>query len=143
VTLKIYFAGSICGGRGDADFYAHLIDHLNGLGIVLTEHVGHDNVIEEERGLSDTTIHDRDMAWLLDSDVVVADVTIPSLGVGYEIGRAIEHGKPVLCLYRPQAEKRLSAMLKGSGDVVNVEYDTLDEAKSAITRFMKENDPSR
>jgi len=31
---------------------------------------------------------------------VVAEVTIPSLGVGYEIGRAVALGKRVLCLYR-------------------------------------------
>ena len=38
--------------------------------------------------------------------VIVAEVTQPSLGVGYEIGRAYAMNKPILCLYRPQPEKR-------------------------------------
>ena len=37
--------------------------------------------------------------------VIVAEVTQPSLGVGYEIGRAYAMNKPILCLYRPQPEK--------------------------------------
>ena len=37
--------------------------------------------------------------------VIVAEVTQPSLGVGYEIGRAYAMKKPILCLYRPQPEK--------------------------------------
>ena len=37
---------------------------------------------------------------------IVAEVTQPSLGVGYEIGRAVAMGKRILCLYRPQPDKR-------------------------------------
>ena len=37
---------------------------------------------------------------------VVAEVTQPSLGVGYEIGRAVAMGgKSILCLYRTQENK--------------------------------------
>ena len=38
--------------------------------------------------------------------VLVAEVTMPSLGVGYEIGRAVAMDKNILCLYRYQPEKR-------------------------------------
>ena len=37
---------------------------------------------------------------------IVAEVTQPSLGVGYEIGRAVAMDKKILCLYRPQDGKR-------------------------------------
>ena len=37
--------------------------------------------------------------------VIVAEVTQPSLGVGYEIGRAFDMNKPILCIYRPQQGK--------------------------------------
>ena len=71
---------------------------LKHYGQVLTEHLGNDQEIEsKDRILTDVQIHDRDMEWIRESDLVVAEVTIPSLGVGYEIGRAIELGKPVLC----------------------------------------------
>lgn len=41
-----------------------------------------------------------DAPCLLGCPVLVAEVTQPSLGVGYEIGRAVEHQKRVLCLFR-------------------------------------------
>jgi len=45
-------------------------------------------------------------------------VTTPSLGVGYEIGRAVEWGKRVICLYRPSTERRLSGMIAGCGGIL-------------------------
>ena len=41
---------------------------------------------------------------------IVAEVTQPSLGVGYEIGRAVAMGKKILCLYRPQPDKSKESM---------------------------------
>ena len=55
----------------------------------------------------------RDVALLRQCSVVVAEVTVPSLGVGYELGRAVAMGKQVLCLYSPQPDKLLSAMIRG------------------------------
>jgi len=40
------------------------------------------------------------------SAVVVAEVTQASLGVGYEIGRAVAMNKRILCLFRPSPDKR-------------------------------------
>ena len=90
--MKIYFAGSIRGGRDDADLYLQIIDHLRQYGEVLTEHVGDKNLkLLGEDGLTDDYIHKRDLEWVLESDVLVAEVSTASLGVGYEIGRAIEN----------------------------------------------------
>jgi hypothetical protein len=95
--MKIYFCGSIRGGRELAQRYARIIDILAEYGTVLTEHVGSDKVIRaKDRVMSDQDIHDRDMGWIMESDLLVAEVTVPSLGVGYEIGRAIESCKAVL-----------------------------------------------
>ena len=38
---------------------------------------------------------------------VVAEVTQPSLGVGYEVGRAVAMNKKILCIYRPQEGKSM------------------------------------
>jgi len=54
-------------------------------------------------------ILERDMDWLAKSQVVVAEVTQPSLGVGFEIARAITLNKPVLCLFRPSSGQRKNA----------------------------------
>lgn len=137
--MDIFFSGSIRGGRDDADLYATLIDQLNEHGTVLTEHIGEENVEEKEakEGLTDTDIHDQDVEWLQGADVVVAEVTTTSIGVGYEIGRAVEHGTPILCLYRPATEGNLSAMIRGNDAVELVEYDAIDEGIAAINSFLQ------
>ena len=136
--MKIYFAGSIRGGRDDVGLYLQIIEHLKKYGEVLTEHIGDKNLaLLGEDGVKDDHIHNRDLEWFMQSNVVVAEVTTPSLGVGYEIGRAVENQKRVLCLYRPQDGKRLSAMIAGSPDVTNVEYKTLDDAKKIIDDFFE------
>lgn len=136
--MNIYFAGSIRGGRGDAAIYAQLIDHLHAYGDVLTEHVGSPALtVLDDDGLPDDALHEQDVAWLFESDVLVAEVSTPSLGVGYEIGRAVERGIQVLCLYRPRDGRRLSAMIAGCPDVTNVTYRTVDEATATIDQFFR------
>ena len=132
---KIYFCGSITGGRGDAETYRILIEYLKNFGEVLTEHIaGLDEMGEAHAG--DQFIHDRDLEWLESSEVVIAEVTQPSLGVGYELGRAVDLGKSILCLYRPAPGKRLSGMIAGSPGITTVSYETIDQAKSEIERFL-------
>lgn len=136
--MKIYFAGSIRGGRDDADLYLEIIKYLKNFGEVLTEHVG-DNLITSsgESSINDTAIHNRDMDWLISSDIIVAEVTNPSLGVGYEIGRAIEYNKKIICLYRESKGKRLSAMISGSNKIINIKYADFDEFKLLINQYIK------
>ena len=129
---RIYFAGSIRGGRDDAAVYLELVDELARHGEVLTEHVA--TVGEEE--LSDEEIFARDLGWLTSCDVVVAEVTTPSLGVGWEIGVAQERGIPVLCLFRPSEGRRLSAMLGGNLGVTVVEYIDARHVATAISGFL-------
>jgi nucleoside 2-deoxyribosyltransferase len=136
--MKIYFAGSIRGGREDAALYAQLIGHLKNFGEVLTEHVGDSNLNGlGDDGFADRFIHDRDLEWLLSSDVLIAEVTAVSMGVGYEIGRAVASGKKVLCLFRPDSGKNLSAMIAGCPAVKVAHYRTSEEGKKIISAFLQ------
>jgi len=135
---KIYFAGSISAGRDHADTYAHLIELLGNYGEVLTEHIGLSELDEngESGVITEEQIHDRDLDWLSQSDVLVGEVTQPSLGVGYEIGKAEEWGKSVLCLYRPApGHKPLSSMLIGAGGIACRDYDSLEELPVILDEF--------
>ena len=135
--MKIYFAGSIRGGRQDAVIYLQIIDYLKTFGEVLTEHVGDQNLTDlGDDGPTDKYIHDRDLDWLLSADILVAEVTTVSMGVGYEIGRAVESGKKVLCLFRPESGKNLSAMIAGCDDLTLVNYSDLEEVKKGILSFI-------
>ncbi|MCD4731252.1 MAG: nucleoside 2-deoxyribosyltransferase [Bacteroidales bacterium] len=138
--MKIYFAGSIRGGREDVKIYSEIINYLRKYGEVLTEHVADPTLIENgEQNLSDKEIHDRDMDWLNQSEVLVAEVSVPSLGVGYEIRAAVELQKKILCLYRLQKDKNLSAMIGGNPEISVGKYNQMDEAIKIINDFFQEN----
>lgn len=94
--MRIYFCGSIRGGRDDVHVYRRIVHALQSHGTVLTEHVSDQRLTErgESSETGDREIHDRDLDWLRQSHVVVAEVTQPSLGVGYELGRAVDMNKP-------------------------------------------------
>ena len=111
---KVYFAGSIRGGRTDADLYKRIIKYIQQEHIVLTEHVG-DLSLSKTEGLKDrdVAIYEQDTAWLRESDFVIAECTTPSLGVGYELAYAEAHGIPVLIFYN-KSRTKLSAMLTGN-----------------------------
>ncbi len=136
--MKIYFAGSIRGGRTNARAYRSLIKCLSAFGEVLTEHVGEMSLSEQgEDGPDDRFIYSRDMARLLECDLLVAEVTVPSLGVGYELGYAVALKKPVLCLYRCPLQRPLSAMVAGNPRVQTAAYASMDEARKILADFIR------
>lgn len=110
---KVYFAGSIRGGRADAELYGRVIRHIQRENIVLTEHIG-DLSLSKLEGVenSDAAIYEQDTAWLREADLVIAECTTPSLGVGYELAYAESHNIPVHIFY-DRSRTRLSAMLAG------------------------------
>ena len=137
--MKIYFAGAIRGGRDETDIYNNIITYLSSKAEVLTEHVGSSELTTiGETNRSDREIFMRDMEWLQSADLVIAEVTTPSLGVGYELGIVAKLKIPVLCLYRPVKEKRLSAMISGNEKFNCQAYQTLDDAKVHINKFLKQ-----
>lgn len=136
--MKIYFAGSIRGGREDQARYETILALLREHGEVLTEHVGDAGLSARgEDSPDDRFIHDRDMAWLREATAVVAEVTTPSLGVGYEIGRSVDAGKPVLCLFREDAARVLSAMIAGCTEIHVIRYREVRELREPLRRFLQ------
>lgn len=111
--MKIYFSGSISGGREHAAIYQHLVAHLQALGHdVLSAHVADPDVLEREKDTAPRLVFERDVAWVQHCDAMIAEVSTPSLGVGYEYGLAVQLGKPVLCVYR--SGLRVSKMITGN-----------------------------
>ena len=135
--MVIYFAGSVSGGRGDQATYLEIITLLRAYGQVLTEHIGDAGLSRAGEAAPDCEIHDRDLEWLRSADVLVAEVTTPSLGVGYEIGRAVEWGKRVVCLHRPAAGKRLSGMIAGCRDVSVHKYSDTGELPGVLAEVFQ------
>ena len=130
--MNIYFAGSIRGGRQDAEKYHRIVEHLGKTDRVLTEHVG--EVHLKESG-TDRDIFRRDMEKLRDADMVVAECTCPSLGVGYELARAETLRKPCYLFY-DRNRTDLSAMLSGNPYFHICPYDREEEIFSILDRIL-------
>lgn len=113
--MKIYFAGSIRGGREKVQNFQQIIIYLESLGhTVLTEHVGSLQINEDGQvDLSDEEIYQQDTQWLKEADLVIADTSTPSIGVGYEISQAEKINKDILVVHNNSLSK-LSAMIAGS-----------------------------
>ena len=133
---KIYFAGSIRGGRDDANLYKRMINYLKVDNVVLTEHVGNDNLSLEEQGRErDASIYNRDTDWLRESDVLIGECTCPSLGVGYELAYAERLGIPCHIFYN-KAKTQLSAMLTGNLYFKLHPYENEDEIFEELDKIL-------
>lgn len=134
---RVYFACSIRGGRDDAEFYAQLVACIGKQADVLTEIFADQKLTPKGMDKPSRDIWRTDLDWIRQADVIIAEVTNPSLGVGYEIAKAEEWDKPILGLYRPSPNRKLSAMIDGSPATTVVEYRTLADAERAITDFLQ------
>lgn len=73
-----------------------------------------------------------DIDWLEQSDVVVAEVTQVSLGVGYELAYAESKNIPIICLYRTNTGRTLSAMIRGNSYFKIFDYENFDEIEDSL-----------
>jgi hypothetical protein len=136
--MRIYFGGSIAGGRQNAAVYSLIVDHLEAMGHqVLTKHVARPDVLIWEQTKTPQEVYERDMDWLGQCDALVAEVTSPSLGVGYEIAQALHLRKPVLCVYREGTD--LTKLLTGNTDpgIIVLAYRSDAAMLSAVDAFLE------
>jgi nucleoside 2-deoxyribosyltransferase len=111
--MNIYFACSITGGRDFESVYQALTEVLLADGHQIpTAHLADSTVVEVETRVSPREVYDRDVRWIAAADALIAEVSVPSHGVGYEIGYALGAGKPVLCL--SQQGRKVSKMITGN-----------------------------
>jgi nucleoside 2-deoxyribosyltransferase len=135
---KIFLSGSIRGGRQLLETYRFIFDTLEEAGAeVLSWHVADPDLEKVEMRMTEEEIYARDMGLLVKSDALIAEVTVPSIGVGYEICRALVQGIPVLCLYIPDAT--VSAMVLGNPDHLLEArvYPDKTSLKKIITEFIQ------
>jgi nucleoside 2-deoxyribosyltransferase len=135
--MKIYFSCSITGGRADEKVYQLLVSEMLHSGIeVPTAQLSESGIVDLEKVVDPNEIFHRDMNWLKDCDAVVAEVSTPSHGVGYEIAIALTLGKPVLCCYRQG--RTISKIITGndSPNLMVKEYANEEEVISYLQEFV-------
>ena len=113
--MNIYFACSITGGRDFESVYQTITKALTeDCHDVPTAHLAKTGVTSLEAMLDPQDVYTRDITWIRASDALIAEVSIPSHGVGYEIGFALGLGKPVLAIY--EEGRKVSKMISGNPD---------------------------
>ncbi len=135
--MNIYFACSITGGRELETTYQEMVAGLLADGHEIpTSHLAQSEVMDKERALSPRDVYLRDVNWINHCNVLIAEVSVPSHGVGYEIGYALQVGKPVLCIH--QKENGVSKMITGNPhSLLKVEsYSSVQEALQKMRMFM-------
>lgn len=137
-SSKIYFAGAISAGRERQAVYAEMVNFLESLGAeVLSAHVARADVLEHESTLTPEEIFQRDMRLIENCDGMIAEVSRPSLGVGYEIATALSLWRPVLGLC--ERGTFLTRMLTGNPhDKLQIHfYSEANEWQEAIQKFYR------
>jgi nucleoside 2-deoxyribosyltransferase len=128
--MNIYFACSITGGREFEQVYQDLTAALLADGHEIpTAHLADSTVVDLEALVEARDVYERDISWIRGADALIAEVSVPSHGVGYEIGFALSAGKPVLCL--SQHARKISKMISGNPDP-RLQRRTYQDAPEAV-----------
>ena len=85
---------------------------------ILTKHLLDDNVEGAESALTERAVYERDIAWLEACDVLIADASGSSFGVGFEVGyvlgRSDRTDQRVVLLYRADRRDQISRLIVGN-----------------------------
>ncbi len=136
--MNIYFSCSITGGRKDQDIYQKIVTFLeNSKHEVPTAHLSKADVMKDERVVGALDVYERDVKWVEQCDVLVAEVSTPSHGVGYEIALALFRGKPVFCCYRQG--QTVSKMILGNthANLITYAYSNDDDLLQTLDDYLK------
>lgn len=130
--MKIYFCGSMTGSREKQANYEEIIKFLNSMGNVLNDFVGDKVVTDYEP----KNVFARDTANMKASDVCIADISVPSTGVGFELGYFYHLDTPVLLVYDENMPLP-SSLPRGSDKFSVVSYNSLEDEKNKIKNFLE------
>jgi len=116
--LRIYLACTVRGDRSAIAALRSLVLDLEAAGhTVLTKHLLDDNVDIAESALTERQVYDRDIEWLEACDILIADASGSSFGVGFEVGyvlgRSERTTQRVLLLYRADRRGAISRLIVG------------------------------
>jgi hypothetical protein len=145
--MKIYFGFTVAGDRSTADTARKVVQLLEERGHeVLTRHLVSDNAWESDRSISPQDVFRRDMGWLHQCDLFIAEVSGSSFGLGFETGYLLgATDKKVMLLYRRDMEKRVSLLITGNthGNCILVPYSNVEEVEKSVSANVQDSRPAR
>lgn len=134
--MNIYVSGSIYGGTQKIDTYKKLIDHLEKYGEVLTKQIADPNTIANEKYQSDEEIYNDLERKLEKADILIAEISVTSIGVGYEIGYASKLGKKIVAIYDETYTKKVTTMIRGNKKIELIPYKNIDEVLKKLDKII-------
>jgi nucleoside 2-deoxyribosyltransferase len=140
--MKIYFSVPMISGKSLSVPYLAIRDFLKGMGHeLLTERLLEEDAFAKDRELPRNHIFKRDLNWIKRADLVLAEVSVPSTGIGYEIAHALNLRKKVLCLAQEGAP--VTAMIEGNEKLSFLRYKSTQEALILLEGFLEKARPAR
>lgn len=135
--MKIFFAFPITGDRSSLENAKGIVEIIESLGHEVTTKIFFDkeNMMNEEMHLSEQEKFDLDMKWLLESDMLIGEITRPSYGMGFEVGYVLgSTNKKVMLLYHRDGHGKITAMSNGNThpNCTVFQYNTLDEVREFL-----------
>src|SRR5216684_2999459 len=81
--MRIYFGFTVAGDRSSIEIARRVVELLENMGHeVLTRHLVGDDAWQLDRLISPQQVYERDMRWLEQCDMFVAEVSGSSFGLG-------------------------------------------------------------
>ncbi len=134
--MRIYLAAAMTHSGRDLAAIRSLLECLEADGHeVPTRHVADPRGRNVEGSASDAEVARRDLDWVGSCDVLVAEVSTPSHGVGVEVATALAAGKPVLLVHRRGVA--VSRLLLGLSGVEILAFDDPAEVQRGVRRFLR------
>lgn len=134
--MKIYFGFTVAGDRSSVGTARKVVQLLEGLGHeVLTRHLVDANAWDADRQISAQDVYRRDMAWLEQCELFIAEVSGSSFGLGFETGYLLgATNKRVILLYRRELEQKVSLLISGNShtNCTLMPYATQEEVEKFI-----------
>jgi nucleoside 2-deoxyribosyltransferase len=137
--MRIYLACTVRGERSGVLAARAICHRLQQLGHqVLTSHLLAEDVESAEAQLTEQQVYRRDLDWLSQCDVLVAEASGSSYGVGFEVGylvgRARQTGQRVLLVYHAARRHAVSRLISGNCDdaCTTFAYDSIEDLTAFI-----------
>ncbi len=144
--MKIYLGFTVAGDRSSVEAARKIVEVLEEMGHeVLTRHLVRDNAWDLDRLINPQEVYRRDMKWLEQCDLFMAEVSGSSFGLGFETGYLLgATTKRVILFYQRDVEKRLSLMITGitHPNCTLAPYSNIDEMGLLIRNNLSQPEPS-
>ncbi len=135
--MKIYFGFTVIGDRSSIEGAKSIVSLLESLGHeVLTKHLVREDAFDVDSLVPPQEIYHRDMKWLQQCDVFIAEVSGSSFGIGYEAAYALATGKKAMLFYHKDKQKKISRLIQGNThpNCTTVPYSKIEEVEDFIRK---------